>query len=346
MRLDVFLKRGNNNLDLIRIVAAIMVIYGHSFYLANAYGEKEPIKKLLEFTYSGTIAVMLFFFISGILVTNSILNNDNVKKFIVSRFFRIYPAFFAVIIITSFIIGPLITKMNYHNYFSSEWFLYYVKNNLLLNISYNLPGVFGDNIYKNAVNGSLWTISWEVYCYMLVASIYVIFGKSNKNILSLICVTIILMPYLNLNNDFFISSTNKDAYLLAPIFACGALFAINKEKITLNIFLPISFFVLFIFVKAPDIKYILFYLFTGTSALYLSSMSLIKRINIKYDISYGVYLWGFLIQQLIYMINPNLSLITNQLLCIILSIIAGFLSYVLIEKPFMSLAKKINSRIN
>ncbi|EMX7263371.1 acyltransferase, partial [Escherichia coli] len=84
------LSRDNNNLDLIRIVAAVMVIYGHSFFLANNHGARELITQFFPFTYSGSIAVKIFFFISGLLVTTSLIRTQSVPKFVISRFFRIY----------------------------------------------------------------------------------------------------------------------------------------------------------------------------------------------------------------------------------------------------------------
>ncbi|HIC6877228.1 TPA: acyltransferase family protein, partial [Salmonella enterica subsp. enterica serovar Aberdeen] len=78
MLVSDFLQRDKNNLDLLRIVCAAAVIFGHSYYLSDAGGSQDPLKELVGFTYSGSTAVKVFFFISGLLVTNSLVATRSV----------------------------------------------------------------------------------------------------------------------------------------------------------------------------------------------------------------------------------------------------------------------------
>ncbi|HGE5263320.1 TPA: acyltransferase, partial [Escherichia coli] len=90
--------------------------------------------------------------------------------------------------------------------------------------------------------------------------------------------------------------------------------------------------------------HMLFYFCACTFFVYLSTTKIIKSIRIKHDVSYGVYLWGFLIQQITFRLLPDINLYLNQVLCIALSLIAGLISFIAIEKPAMDIGKKISNK--
>lgn len=74
--------------------------------------------------------------------------------------------------------------------------------------------------------------------------------------------------------------------------------------------------------------------------LYFSSTPLFLSLKVKNDISYGIYLWGFPVQQIVASAIGNYSIIYNQVASIFISIIAGTLSWILIEKRFIEYGKK------
>ncbi|OEM24374.1 hypothetical protein BHF22_03330 [Escherichia coli] len=339
------LSRDNNNLDLIRIVAAVMVIYGHSFFLANNHGARELITQFFPFTYSGSIAVKIFFFISGLLVTTSLIRTQSVPKFVISRFFRIYPAYVAVILITSLILGPMLSSLDISTYLKGDSLFRYIYGNLQLNVQHVLPGLFSDNIYKSAVNGSLWTIYYEVCAYVSILALFAVTGLKNKNITTLTCIAVIVLPVFGWNSYVFINSTNKDIFLLPPCFALGVIYAVNKEKISVNLLIPVGFFAFYCIVNNIVIKQIMFYFSLCTLSLYISSLQFILKIKIKNDISYGVYLWGFFVQQCVYKFLPNISLISNQIISIALSMCIAYVSFITIEKPCITLSKRLNNLV-
>ncbi|EBO0298771.1 acyltransferase, partial [Salmonella enterica] len=79
MLLSSYLKRDNNNLDLVRIIAACMVIYGHAYAISPQVGKDDIIHQLIGFDYSGSLAVKIFFFVSGLVVTNSFFSKRNIN---------------------------------------------------------------------------------------------------------------------------------------------------------------------------------------------------------------------------------------------------------------------------
>lgn len=87
MKLSELLKKENNNLDVFRLVAACMVIYGHAYAVVPQAGYVDVVARLLGHDYSGSLAVKIFFFLSGLVVTNSLLHKRDVLHFAIARFF-------------------------------------------------------------------------------------------------------------------------------------------------------------------------------------------------------------------------------------------------------------------
>ncbi len=118
MKLSELLKKENNNLDIFRLIAACMVVYGHAYAIAPEAGQTDLIGRMLGYDYSGSLAVKIFFFLSGLVVTNSLLQKRSVSQFVISRFFRIWPGLIAVVVVTSLVLVPLITELPITEYFT------------------------------------------------------------------------------------------------------------------------------------------------------------------------------------------------------------------------------------
>lgn len=344
-----FLQRGNNNLDLIRISCAFFVIYSHSFALSPAAGSTDILFKMTSLGYVafGGVAVKTFFLISGLLVTNSLISNGNIIHYVASRIFRVYPAYLAVIVTFALLIGPWLSSVSIGEYFSSKETLHYIVRTLKFNVQYTLPGVFTHNALT-AVNGSLWTIPMEVKAYFYLLLIYLVslvFGPYKKAFIALVSLAIIIEPFTPFKGALISKSDDPSIYLLYPFFSIGCLLAIFKDKIKTTSFFAVTVIALLLFflVNNDQLKTGLFYLFSSFLLLYISSLSLINKIKIKNDISYGIYLWAFPIQQTIasfVIASPYI----NILLSAVLSSLFAYVSFRLIEGPSMQFGKRLTNR--
>ncbi|OOR90186.1 hypothetical protein B0181_04740 [Moraxella caviae] len=345
--LSYFLKKGNNNFDLLRLLAAIMVIYAHSFPLAYSEGYKDVILSLSKgLSDGGALAVKFFFFLSGLLVTNSLLNNPDIKRFVIARFFRIYPAFIFVVLFGALVIGPWVTTLSSTDYFNHEGTWAYIWHTIRLKIAFFLPGVFEDNIYQNSVNGSLWTIPFEIAAYTLLLASYIftLFSKNQTRILTLCLLAIIILPVFNIGNGLFFDKDNLSTSLLAPCFALGALFTLHKDEIEVSLKYPLAFLAVSYLTHDLYLKHMMFFFFCSTAFLYLGTTKTFQKIKIEHDISYGVYLWGFLVQQTVFHLMPNLHLFVNQIFCIAISIALAIPTFILLEKPAINLGRKLANK--
>lgn len=337
MKLQDLLKKENNNLDIFRVIAACMVIWGHAYAITPEAGSVDFIGRTLGFDYSGSLAVKIFFFLSGLVVTHSLLTKGSALQFTIARFFRIWPALFATLFITAFIIGPVISDHGLSEYFSNNTTYRYIGKNLLLRTQYNLPGVFSGNAYKDIINGSLWSIPYEVAAYLILLALFLLRIFQSKILPSLVFVLILLDPLLGNRFLFTWLPQNHEIDLLAPCFAFGALLAIYKDKIEIDARKLAGVWILAYLFKNQAFNFYFFYLALFIFILYVSQLKWVVDIKFKTDISYGIYLWGFPVQQTLAHLLPSQSVMLNQLSAIAISILFGFLSWHLIEKKCIAL---------
>lgn len=339
--LNDVLKRGANNFDILRLIAALGVIIGHAYAIAPQPPLQDGVLSILHFDYSGSLAVKFFFFLSGLLVTNSIILKPNAFQFLAKRAFRIFPGLLVCLLVAVFIVGPIFTKVSLTEYFSyGETWSYINKNFFLTDLQWKLTGVFSDSKY--GLNGSLWTLPYEVLCYIYLAIFYGLGFLKNKIIaniffISVIAISFIVPQYLP---TFF--SQNPDSYLLPACFALGALFANNKEIIKINFYYFILLWGLSIILNHSVVYQFVFYIAFFYSAIYISSLSLVvNRLKIPFDASYGIYIYGFMIQQCVFASLPTIGVHANQAITATIAICLGTLSWYFIEKPFVDYGHRV-----
>lgn len=101
----------DNNYNLIRFLAAVLVLFTHSFALTYGSGNAEPLRYSLGITW-GTIAVDVFFVTSGFLIAGSFFKRGNLIAFGWARILRIYPALFVALLFCVFVVGLAFTSKN------------------------------------------------------------------------------------------------------------------------------------------------------------------------------------------------------------------------------------------
>ncbi|GGA00567.1 acyltransferase family protein [Dyella caseinilytica] len=334
-----------NGFTLIRIIAASLVIITHT-YVVLGYAQGDPFERrhLLGLSKLG---VDTFFVISGYLVALSAQRSANLFQFAMKRLIRIVPGLAVVTLLTVFVLGPLLTSAD--NYFSQSSTWTYLGHILVFNQQKELPGLFANNPVQ-AVNASLWTLAIEVACYgALMALIWA--GGMRSRILFLI---VMVMLGLHLNDTFRMDKFFLGVFQLR-LNECGMLFFYGALLATLNDRLRPSWAVSALFVCAIAAGFIyskadwhysaLIYLTLWpytiiTSALLLKRMACLNR----FDISYGTYIYGFVIQQCLVSVIHHRNVGLFILASLLLSYAAGALSWFLVERPAMRLKGMVFGR--
>lgn len=153
-------------LDHIRLVAAMAVVVSHAWPLALGQGATEPMTGLLGIKL-GESAVLVFFFLSGLLIAESAYRTrDNKWKFLANRGLRIAPGLFVALIVTVLIAVFCGAHPSW-----GEAAIYVLRGITLVSLEHTLSGAFANAPYPEAVNGPLWTLFYEVFCYAVIAAV-------------------------------------------------------------------------------------------------------------------------------------------------------------------------------
>jgi len=295
------LARRRDNFLLLRLIAASMVIFGHSYAIAHVDGLHDFIgmKGWGPGVYTGSIAVDIFFVVSGFLVTGSYVNRRDFKFFIRSRFLRIVPACVVCVIACAFVIGPLVTTLPLGEYLRHHDSLGYVLKNIsFISLAWTLPGVFESNPYSGTVNGSLWTLPVEVRMYALVA-VFGLIGLLHRRwlfnlVIGALCLWAAWFP--DLTREVFRSASHLR---LAGLFALGSFFYVNRDYLPVSGYLAAALVLLAYLLHGTPHFMVMFGLALGYGSLWFAYTPPLHGFERLGDYSYGLYLWGFPIQQLV-----------------------------------------------
>jgi peptidoglycan/LPS O-acetylase OafA/YrhL len=337
-RLETALLRENNNFDLLRILAAAAVLVGHGYAISPRSGEIDPVQRMIGFDYSGGLAVLVFFFLSGVLVVDSFQRNPDPVHFLVARITRIFPGLAMCLFFSIAVVGTLFTTFSLHDYLASpDTASYYFNNMLLTNLQWRLPGVFAQSNY--GLNGSLWTLPTEIRLYAAVALLGVSRLLAFRWLASLVLLGGICtlgfwptpIPYLTQSHDM---------RLLSTVFAAGAVCAVNKRLVPLNGLMVYVLWGAAAVCWSGPAKGPVFYGAFIYTCIYLFQLPLVCRWRLPGDYSYGVYIYGFLVQQSVNWLLPGRSPGFNAAISTPVCILFGAVSWHLLEKPCLLWGRK------
>lgn len=334
--LEDCLNKREDNFNLIRLFAAFLVIYGHAAAVTGR-GPADIFLSVVGFKFIGGVAVDIFFVISGFFIVASANSGLGWLHYIYSRLLRIYPALFVCVALTVLVIGPILTTDQ--NYWNQTTFNYFIFNSTAIRTEYFLPGVF-QTLRDKAINGSLWSLPLEVRLYfaVFIVSLFGIFRKIwIFNLLTMLLVFWGIFSPEHLSNILPHSSHLS----VAAMFLFGAFCYVNRGLIVIHFTLFTLF--LIIAIAAHSTKYFyLGYAFSLTYSLFYIAYA--KKIpwSKKFgDYSYGVYLYGWLSQQMLLLIYPDISNGANAIFACGISLMVALASWHFIEKPCLAFKKHL-----
>ncbi|MDZ4812351.1 MAG: acyltransferase [Pseudomonadota bacterium] len=333
------LNQGRDNFLPLRLIAAVLVVFGHSYALAQSPGLHDFIGKAGwgPGVYTGSIAVDIFFVVSGFLVVGSYVRRRDLKFFVGSRVLRILPAYLVCVVLCAYLIGPFVTQLPVVDYLLHRDTLAYVLKNLdFIRLEWYLPGVFESNPHPRVVNGSLWTLPVEVRLYVLVALVGACGLLHRRWMFNLLLGAVVMLWAWQSEPANFLFR-NDTTLRLAGLFALGSAFYLNREFIPLNGYLACVLVLIAWWMHGTPYFMSLFGLALGYGSLWFAYVPRLGRFNRIGDYSYGVYLWGFPVQQLVVraLEAPTPMLLFFGSLPIVLLI--AIASWHWVEKPLLRL---------
>lgn len=326
----------DNNFTTIRIFLAWAVLYGHSYVAQPFPGIQDPLNAMFQGSvWIGAIAVNGFFAISGFLVAASLVRRG-VVDYMISRALRIFPALIICVFVSVFIIGPLFTTLSLSDYFSHPKTWDYLGNALgVLTMEWKLPGVFTENA-RPAINGSLWTLTVETRCYLLLGALTFLgfrVGKSAGNALLLVMFAVGIISFETIP----LVGVNPRWARPALYFIIGVFLYLNRDRVYLDYRVALAAAVLgflsfgetwFQWVFPPALIYLIFYFAYATKPL--STDAAVG------DISYGIYIYAWPVQQIVAQSFPGQTPYFNTVTASIIVVILAWLSWHGIEKRMLN----------
>lgn len=347
-RLEDRLQRRGNNFDVLRLVAASLVLFSHSYALT---GNAEPFAEVSGWTF-GEVGVVMFFAMSGFLIAKSWTDLPQLVPFTVKRALRILPALVVAVSVTVFVIGPLFTTLPLGSYFSDPvtW-LYLVRASLLITFFGTLPGVFEDNPYPDAVNGSLWTLPVEACCYALAAALGTL-GLLRRSVLlaAFSCLLVLyvtpLSPFSNAPAGGTTGGNLTLVIMLGATFMLGTLAYSLRERLHLSWAIVAALTVLWIatwdggWVRATGVLAISF----SVLVFAFRTPAWLRRLTAPGDVSYGIYVYAFPVQQSVAALWGGVDPLVMFAIAFPVTYCLAFMSWRLVERPALALKRVVAPR--
>jgi peptidoglycan/LPS O-acetylase OafA/YrhL len=331
-----------NNFDVLRLGAAALVLLSHAFLLNGA---NDPAIAITGDETLGDMAVTAFFGISGFLVARSWCRDPRIGRFVTRRALRILPGLWAVALLSALVLGPLFTALPLGSYFTSPDPWSYIAGNGLFRTELYLPGVFGGNPH-DAVNGSLWTLPLELQAYLAVALLGVLgaFRRRGVIVAMVVVLLVLVLPFgpggHALVTGGVSSSLAEDTVnRLAAFFVAALIYVLrDRDVVSLrglalmgvawgaSIGTPFEYVV-----GAVAIPYAVVLLAYRTPAG-------LGRLVRRGDVSYGVYLWGWPVEQAVRaVLGPGPGVVGTLAVGAPLTYLVALASWRLVESPALRL---------
>lgn len=330
-----------NNFGLLRLLLALAVVVSHAFSVATGRVEDEPWFQTTGFTL-GEHAVNGFFAISGFLVTMS-YDRRGWRDYVLARTLRIAPGLIAATLVVALLLGSAMTRLDLRSYLADPQLLRFITGTLTTFKSATvLPGVFEDNPLRSPM-GTVWTLKYETLCYLgvLVAGLAGLLGRPRLALAmaGLLLLAVVLREVVTPDG----AKGVETALRLPLIFVAGGLIYLFRCRVTLSLpGLALALVAVALLSSTPLYKAAL-YLVTawGVIVLALAPALTQGRSEPPADLSYGVYLYGWPVQQAAHALLPAMGAFTLFWPALLVTLAVAFLSWHLVEKPALALKRRL-----
>lgn len=330
----------DNNYDVLRLFAAVLVLVSHAFALL---GRAEPAVPLTHDTL-GFDGVLIFFAMSGILVATSWTGDPRPLAFATKRALRILPGLFVSCFVTAYVLGVLFTDLGIRTYLFSLGPVKYVVTNTLMWTNYSLPGVFSHNP-SATVNGSLGTLPIEVKAYVLLCAVGLLIASKRWRARIALCVAVAVIVAVSYSTGVKAVET---VTILFAVFAGGALASRLQGRIGLTA--PVFLAALVAWVASYHVPFPLHVGILAVSVPYLilflghRGLAWARPLAAGGDVSYGLYIYAFPVEQALVALHPRLGWGALVLSSLAATYLLALASWRLVEQPSLRLKRLVGPR--
>lgn len=310
-----------------------MVVMYHAYVLC---GGIDPLSRLMSpYMNTGRLAVGVFFVLSGLFVTQSLLNDSRIWAFMLRRVCRILPGLFVCVLTTTLVATIFFSEQGTAglyarptwDYILGNTFLHYLKPDIPAN-EMEIPGVFY-SLSTQVINGSLWSLYWEGKFYILLAIIgamAVVPVQRWSAGTSIVLIALVLLQPGTVQGYFW-------ELQLLTLFLCGVFIATISDHVTIQA-KHIAAVCAFFYLTGWGVPAFNLFLLSGAVALWLGTVPLRFSSYLEsHDYSFSFFIYHWPVMQMLKMVFPGLNAVTLFVGCcaVLLPIVA--FSWIYVEKP-------------
>lgn len=280
----------------------------------------------------------MFFALSGFLVAGSLERCRTLISFLSLRVLRIVPALAVEITLSALILGPIFTNLELKTYFTDPEFFAYFSNIIGL-VQFTLPGVFQHHP-MDAVNAQLWTIPFELECYIALSGLAILGLVARRHLLLILMVAVQVMVAIKAVIDPPEPSLWVSGYVLGFCFLAGVTLFKFRDKVPWSApLLAVCLVATMVLLLVPGGDYLIAFPVAYVTVC-LGTLNPTRDTPVlSGDYSYGLFLYGFPIQQAVVAILPVDEWYWNFVVSMVLATPVVMASWWLVEKPALGLRR-------
>ena len=233
-------------------------------------------------------------------------------------------------ILTAFVLGPMLSTLSPAEYFTNPQTYKYLLNGALIMV-HQLPGVFTNNPSGDVVNAALWTLPAEFVCYILCFISYKLtkFDKKKFLLLSVPVYVLAAVYYVKF------SPLQLSAVRAVLLFYLGVLIWVFRDQVTISPVLGLASIILWFVMVFHGIDNLAMLTVFPVACFCLAygMGNHFSTFGTKYELSYGIYLWAYPIQQALVQFFPAWHPYVNALVAALLATCGAFVNHYVVTEP-------------
>ncbi|GHF58623.1 peptidoglycan/LPS O-acetylase OafA/YrhL [Amycolatopsis bartoniae] len=335
----------------LRTVGALLIVLDHCWALL--FSDRSTILPPSWHVAPGYVALMGLFAMSGYQIQHSWSRDPSWWRFAARRLLRILPPLALVVSVTVLVVGPLVTVWPQADYWTSaQTWRYLVGTCLVMLLQHRLPGVFDSLPYPYSANGSLWTLPMELLGYGLVLVVGVLVALGASRLVLLLLLAAMVFADVVLGASF--ESQGEVSVLNIPLgstvsflvpFVLGMVLHAFRHRIPFRPSVAAVLFVAWVAVCRTEWNRYVLPLMAAYGAVTLARHWPQRLGGVGPFVlgSYGISIWGFLVQQLIILAGVRDPWVL-AVLSLPAAYLAGQLSWRFVEEPTLRLRRYLKPR--
>lgn len=339
-----------NSLNVVRLLLASLVIVEHAFPVTGS----DPVGRVL-YAPIGDWAVNGFFAASGFLIWGSWVRTPSPRRFLIARVARIYPAFWVCLAMTAFVFAPVAAALH-----GKSWMaqltdpaapLYVLRNASLAMLQWTIGDSPSGVPYETSWDASLWTLAWEFSCYIMILGLGLCGAARHRWMLPTALGISVLLVLATIGPLSGIEVAERVGRFTL-FFLVGAVAYQSRDWIRIGWPSVVVSFVLITVTAMPwmqglvPLRELIHAPITAVAILGIGGLVSHPRLRLRNDISYGVYIYGFPVQQLLMHAFGSMTVIQNAALAILCTAPLAMCSWFIIEKPAIELGRRIATQVD